>query len=71
MKFAHFFAVVFVALFASSMFFEMAEAGKKKKILKALVAGAILAKLKPKILPLPLPLPIPIPIIVKKQSEPV
>ena len=71
MKFAHFFAVVFVALFASTMFFEMAEASKKKKLLKALVAGALLAKLKPKLLPLPLPLPIPIPILIKKESQPV
>lgn len=57
MKYLSLFAVVFACLFASSMFFEVAEAGKKKKILGALLLGAALAS-KPKLLPLPLPIPI-------------
>lgn len=57
-----FFAIIFALLVASTLFIAPAEAGKRRLIRK-LVKGAVIAKLlKPKILPLPLPLPIPIPI---------
>ena len=59
MKFISAFGIIFAVLVASSAFFGVAEAGKKKKLLGALLLGAALAK-KPKIIPLPLPLPLPV-----------
>lgn len=59
-KFTTTFALLFACLLGTSMFFQMAEAGKKKrKIVKLLLLAASLIK-KPKILPLPLPIPIPV-----------
>jgi len=58
MKFNSVFAILLACLLASSVFFETAEAGKKKKLLGALLLGAALGASKPKILPLPLPLPV-------------
>lgn len=62
MKFTTAFALIFACLVASSAFFSMVEAGKKKKLLAAMLLGAALAK-KPKILPLPLPLPLPVSVL--------
>ncbi|KAH9413331.1 hypothetical protein DERP_007807 [Dermatophagoides pteronyssinus] len=52
-------AIIFATLMFTSMFIVDVEAGKKKKILAALLLGAALAA-KPKILPIPLPIPIPV-----------
>ena len=49
--------IVFACLVASTVLFEPAEAGKKKKLLAALLLGAAL-KGGGKIIPLPLPLPV-------------
>lgn len=47
-------------LLVSALFFGQAEASKKR-ILKKLLKGALVAKvLKPKLLPIPIPIPIPI-----------
>ena len=51
------FCILFACLLASTLYFETVEAGKKKKMLAALLLGAALAS-KPKIIPLPLPLPV-------------
>lgn len=67
MRFA--FALV-LALCVVSALFSSVEAGKKKRILRKLVKGALVAKvLKPKFLPLPIPLPIPIPIGIEKHHH--
>lgn len=50
-------AILFASLMFTSMFIVDVEAGKKKKILAALLLGAALAA-KPKILPIPLPVPV-------------
>lgn len=59
--------LAYVAIFASTLLIEVAQvaADKKKIILKALAAGAVVLKhMKPRkgILPIPLPLPVPLPI---------
>ncbi|OTF81877.1 hypothetical protein BLA29_012115 [Euroglyphus maynei] len=54
---------MFATIMFTSMFIVNVDAGKKKKILAALLLGAALAA-KPKILPIPLPIPIPF-----KQEE--
>lgn len=59
MNFRSTFAILMVCLIGTSILFNAVEAGKKKKILGALLLGAALFQ-KPKILPLPLPIPIPI-----------
>jgi len=57
MKLSTGFAILFACLIGASMFIEQTEASKKK-ILRALLAGAALAASKPKLLPLPLPIPV-------------
>lgn len=55
-----FFAIILALLVASTLFVAPAEAGKRR-IIRKLVKGALVAKLlKPKLLPLPIPIPIPI-----------
>ena len=63
-------AILFAILLASTCFMSSAEASKRR-LLRKLAKGALLAKLlKPKfgILPLPLPLPLPIPIHIQKTA---
>lgn len=50
-------AIMFATIMFTSMFIVNVDAGKKKKILAALLLGAALAA-KPKILPIPLPVPV-------------
>ena len=66
-KYTSAFALLFACLIVASCFYEMAEAGKKKRLLKYLLLGASMHKTK-KIIPLPLPLPLPIPILTKQES---
>jgi len=60
------FALVFAVLVFATLFIDLSDAGhmrlgKKKRLIKKLVKGALVAKvLKPKLLPLPIPIPIPI-----------
>lgn len=57
MKLSSAFAVAVACLVATSSYFQVAEAGMKKKLLGALLVGAALAS-KPKFMPLPLPVPV-------------
>jgi len=67
-------AILFAILLAATCFMSSAEAGGKRRLLRKLAKGALLAKLlKPKLglLPLPLPLPLPIPIHIQSHVEPI
>lgn len=58
MKFVHSFALLFACLVAASLFFAPAPVeAKKKKLLTAILLGALLGS-KQKLMPLPLPLPV-------------